>query len=215
MKKIIPAILTKDLSDLENKLKELQGLTEWVQIDIADGKFVNNTSIKLKKLQKVNLRKKFIFEVHLMVVEPEKYFPLCQKIGAKRVDFHFEAVKNLKATLDETKKFNFENYIAVNPETPIKKIEPYLNDVDGVLILSVKPGFQGGKFIPQTLKKIKRLKKIMPQFKVEIDGGINLENIEMIAQSGADYLVIGSGLFQSKNIKERLKEFKQKISSYA
>lgn len=212
MKKIVPAILTKDFSDLENKLKKLQNLTDWVQIDIANGKFVNNVSIKLEELQRINLRKKFLLEIHLMVWHPEEYFSVCQSVGARRVDFHFEAAYNLKNTLLAAKKFNFEKFLAINPETSVEKIEPYLKEIDGVLILSVNPGFQGQKFIPRVLEKIKRLEKIMPQLKIEVDGGINLKNIKMVTRAGADYVVVGSGLFQYKNIKERLKKLKEEIS---
>lgn len=211
MKTIIPAILTNDLSDMESKLKKLQGLTNWVQIDIADGKFVNNTSVTLEDISKIDCIRDFFLEAHLMVKNPEIYFLACRAIKIKRVIFHYEAVDNFKKVLSEAEKFNFQKGIALNPKTPIEKIKPYVSKLDAILLMSVTPGFQGQKFIYKVLEKIKALKKIAPQVKIEVDGGVNLSNIKMISNAGADYIAVGSNLFESKNIKERLKKLQSKI----
>jgi len=212
MLKIIPAILTKDPKDLEDKLKRLKGLVDWVQIDILDGKFVNNKSIQIKDLP-LAVAKSFNLEIHLMVQNPENYFEECHKIGIKKVIFHLEAVKNLEHILKIINKFNFQKGIALNPKTNIAKIQPYLNHVDSVLLLGVNPGFQGQKFISEIILKIKALKKNAPKIKIEVDGGINLSNIKKIAKAGADYVVIGSALLKSKDVKNRLKQFKEKIDN--
>lgn len=211
MKKIIPAILTKDTADLKNKLEQIRGLTDWVQIDIADGKFVNNTSVALENISHIKLIDDFSIEAHLMVLAPETYFLQCQKSKIKRVIFHIEAVDDVKKVLLKAEKFNFKKGLALNPKTPIKKIMPHIDEIELVVLMSVNPGLQGQKFILQTLDKIRELKKIAPQMKIEVDGGVNLGNIKMISDAGADYIVAGSNLFESKNIKERFKELQSKI----
>lgn len=244
MKKIIPVILTNNLEDLKNKSKQLKGLTDWVQIDIMDGKFVKNISIKLRDLLKIRTR--FNLEAHLMVLNPEKYLADCRKVGIKRVLFHFEATDQPLIVLEKIKRMGFEAGLALNPETPIKKIKPYLNKLDVVLILGVHPGFSGQMFIFSTFDRIRQLRDLSRQVnpvrngevldipslknlkiditsppqgagisngvKIEVDGGINLRNIQKIVRAGADYLVISSALFKSKNIKQTFKQFKKMIN---
>lgn len=212
MSKVIPAILTKDIAELQNKLVKIQGLTDWVQIDIMDGEFVGNTSISLEDIFKAQAAKDFSLEAHLMVKNPADYFSLCQKNNVKRVIFHIETGDTEKI-LSEAQKFSFQKGLALNPETPIQEIMPYINQIDVAVLMSVEPGFGGQEFIIETLQKISELKKIAPQLLIEIDGGVNLENIKMISDAGADYLVVGSGLFKSGNIQERFKEFQTKIAS--
>lgn len=205
MIEIIPAILTDSPDDLKNKLIQLKGLTDWVQIDIMDGKFTDNVSIQIEDLGRMHPR--FNLEIHLMVLNPEKYFGECQKAKAKRVIFHFETVQNLKRTLEKARRFNFQIGIALNPETPILKVKNYLNQIDSALLLTVHPGFQGQKFIPQVLDKIRKLKEISPKIKIGVDGGINVFNVKKAAEAGADYLIVGSGLWKSKNIKKSFAKF--------
>lgn len=193
---IIPAILTNDLRDLKNKLKKIEGLVPWVQIDIMDGRFVDNVSCEIKNLPK-NITKNFRLEVHLMVSNPWRYFQDCQKIGAEKVFFHEEAAEDLKSALEKAKKFNFKIGVAINPATPIEKIKPYLNEINYVLLLAVSPGFQSQKFMPVVLSKIKELKNIAPEIIIEVDGGINLETGRQCVESGADALVVGSYIFNS------------------
>lgn len=211
MTEIIPAILTNDIKDLENKLKEVRGLAEWAQIDIADGQFVNNNSVKLKELENADSLKDFFIEAHLMVFNPENYFSDCQSLEFKRVVFHAEAVDDINKTIEEAKKYGFKVGLAINPETTVVKIHPYLGKIDCVLVMSVFPGFQGQKFIADVLKKVKELKTFAPNLLVGIDGGINVENIKQAADSGADYLVVGSGLFGGGSVKVDLLELQSKI----
>jgi ribulose-phosphate 3-epimerase len=213
MPKIIPAILTKDIVDLEYKFKQLQGLTDWVQIDIMDGTLVPNTSISLEDIFTIGNAKDFSLEAHLMVSNPETYFPDCKKNNIQRVIFHVEALGDIKNTLVKAAAFSFEKGLALNPETPIDAIMPYIHTIDVVLLMSVHPGFQGQQFIMQTLDKVKELKKISPTLRIEVDGGINLDNIHMLSEAGADYLVVGSGLFEADNIQERFEELMSKMTS--
>lgn len=211
MKEIIIAILTKDVAELQSKLAKIQTLTTWVQIDIMDGKFVNNTTLTLEDIFNANIDKHFSLEAHLMVMHPETYFDQCQKANIKRVIFHIEA-GDTKEILSLAQTFNFQKALALNPETPISKVMPYMGLVDVILLMSVNPGFGGQEFILQTLDKIRELRSLAPEVKIEVDGGINLDNIKMISDAGADYLVVGNGLFGAKdeNIKEQFKNLSLK-----
>ena len=209
--KIIPAILESNVKDFTDKLQKVYGLTDWVQIDIADGKFVNNKTFELKELQNIEILNSFFVEAHLMVESPENYFQDCQKLNFKRLIVHFEAVESLQKLLDLSKSFNFEIGIALNPQTPIESILNYLDKINTVVFLSVEPGFQGQKFIESTLEKIKKLKEINSKIKIEVDGGINMDNVKMVADAGADYLAVGSGLFDAKNVKERFVKLSEEI----
>ncbi|MCH8741319.1 ribulose-phosphate 3-epimerase [Patescibacteria group bacterium] len=208
-KKIIPAILTNNPADLKNKLIQLKGLTGWVHIDIMDGKFVNNVTITLKDLARMQIS--FQIEAHLLVFKPEKYFPDCKKANIKRTIFHFEATDNAKRVLQAMERFHFQRGLALSPETPIKKINTYLDYIDLVLLMGVHPGFSGQKFIPGILKKIANLKQIVPRMKIGVDGGIKLSNIQKIAQAGADQCVVNSALFGNKNIKKTFAQLQIKI----
>ena len=200
---IIPAILTKDIADLRHKFEQLQGLTDWVQIDIMDKTLVNNTSITLEDLSGVEIAKEFSLEAHLMVKNPIQYFEVCKRANIKRVVFHIEA-QDTKNILSKAESFGFERGLALNPETSVEKIIPYINQIDVVMLMSVNPGLQGQVFIEETLEKIKALRHLAPNLKIEVDGGVNIDNIKSVADTGADYAVVGSGLFTSENIKERL-----------
>ena len=215
--KIIPAILTNSVEDLRDKLRQIQGAVDWAQIDLMDGKFVNNTSISLKDLSRI--KTKLNLEAHLMVLRPEKLFSDCQKAKIKRVIFHFEAVNNLDEILRTAEKYNFQIGVALNPETSVSKIKPFLNNnldegalsVCYILLLSVHPGFSSQKFIPPVLKKIKDLKKISPQIKIGVDGGINQENIKKVAAAGADYLMAGSAVFKNGEVRSNIKKLQSAI----
>jgi len=211
VKKIIPVILTNKMKDLKNKLRRLRGLTKQVQIDIIDGQFVNNKTLGLDDL--IQIKSPLITEVHLMVLNPEKYLAQAKKTKIERIIFHFEAVKDIIGALEEAGRLGFEKGLALNPETPIKKIEPYLNKVDLVLLMGVQTGFGGQKFIPSTIDKIRKLRAINKKVKIEVDGGINLSNIEKIAKAGADYLVVGVGLFGAPDVKKRFQQLKSIINA--
>ena len=146
-----------------------------------------------------------------MVDNPENYFLQCQKNNVKRVIFHIET-KETKNILKEAKKFNFQIGIALNPKTPIVKVEPFINEINVAVLMSVNPGKQGQAFIKETLDKIKELKQLNSNIKIEVDGGINLENIKAVSNAGADYMVVGSGLFKSKNIIERFTQLELEIN---
>lgn len=207
---IIPAILTNDIKDAKQRISQLEGLVEWVQIDIMDNIFVPNVSIKIHDLEGIKTTSKL--EAHLMVRNPEDVFEDCARLNFKRVIFHFEAVDNTKEILETMDNFSFEKGIAINPDTSIEKIIPFLEKLDVVLFMSVYPGFQKQKFIPEVLEKIKKLKKISPNTKVAIDGGVNKENIKSIALAGVDDIDVGSAMFVDDEVERNLEELKERIT---
>lgn len=209
MKKIIPALLSSDIQEIKDNLAKLEGLVDWAQIDIMDNKFVPNISIAVKDL--VGVKTNLKLEAHLMIFNPQDVFKDCKDARIKRVFFHFEAVDDIESVLGQMKDFNFEKGIAINPETEADKIEPYLDKVDLVLFLSVNPGFQGQGFIESVLEKVKKLKKIRPEMKIEIDGGINIENIKKVSDAGVDYIVAGSAVLKGGDIEGNLMGLREEI----
>lgn len=209
MKKIIPALLSSDILEIKNNLSKLENLVDWVQIDIMDNKFVPNISIVIDEL--IGVKTDLNLEAHLMIFNPENTFKSCERAGIKRVFFHFEASDDIDFVLKKMENFSFERGIAINPKTSIEKIEPYLNKVDLVLFLAVNPGFQGQGFIKSVLKKIKKFKKKHPKIKVEIDGGINIENIKKTSDAGVDYIVAGSAVLKGGDIEGNLRRLREKV----
>lgn len=211
MAEIIPAILTDNPLVLGQRLRQVKPLTDWVQIDIMDGRFVTNTSIQLNEL--FEFKTDVNYEAHLMVYAPEKYFMDCQKAGINRVVFHIEATDDVQSVLNEMDRYDFEKAIALNPSTPVESPLPYIDKVDAVLVLSVEPGFSAQEFAPSTLDKVVKLKQIAPEKKIGLDGGINQTNIKVAASSGADYLVIGSAIFKSSDVRQTYLQLKEMVNN--
>ena len=209
MSEIIPAILTADAEDLKEKLEKLQGLTDWVQIDIGDGEFAPSETIGVKEL--ASLKSDFKIGLHLMVSKPQDYLAAAKQAGVARVIFSIEAVDDPKALLEEIKSQGQEAGIALNPETPIEKVKPFLDQADTILLLSVNPGRQGQEFIPEVLTKIKNLKAVNSKIKIEADGGINLTNIKQVAEAGADYLVVGSAIVNQPDMARAINNLKSAL----
>lgn len=213
MAQIIPAILTSNIKDLQVKLLKLRALTSWVQIDIMDGKFVPQRSIDVGDLVKIDSPLSLNLEIHLMVNDPLSYVKKCKTAKIKRVFFHIEplAQKEVELVLKQIDEFGFQKGIALNPETPVERIEKYLSQIDAVLFLSVNPGKQGQKFINSVLEKVKKLKSISPNTLVAVDGGINANNINDIIEAGADYLSIGSAIVKSNDFEQAYSQLLSKI----
>ena len=209
MQKVIPAILTADEKELKKQLALLKGQSNWVHIDIMDGKFVENTSVNLFALEEA--RQYFNLEIHLMAQHPEKYFEDCKEIGAKRIIFHFEATGNLEKVLEEGISYEFQKGIALNPETPLSMIEPVKEKVDSLLIMSVRPGLQGQEFILSALEKAKEARKLFPQLLIGIDGGIGQENIKEVFRVGVNYAVVGSAIMKAENPLEELRKLEEMV----
>lgn len=206
---IVPAILVQDVENLRDKLESVSGATQWVQVDIMDGEFVESFSIDIQDILSVEHESKV--SVHLMVKDPIRYIQKCKDVGVERVVFHYEATNHHSEVIQKIDELGMEKGIALNPETPVEVLRDFLHRVNMVLLLAVEPGSGGQAFIPGTLDKIKELKKIFPNVSVGVDGGINEANIKEIKNVGANIFVIGSAIYFFKDRKRAIEALKRKI----
>jgi ribulose-phosphate 3-epimerase len=217
MVKIAPSILTADLANLENQIRYLElGGADLIHIDVMDGSFVPNITFgpimvrTIKKLTNIPL------DVHLMIVNPEKYIEEFIDSGASYLTIHQEASIHLDRAVTQIKNKGAKAGVSLNPSTPLNTVEEILEITDMILIMSVNPGFGGQTFINNSLKKISKLKNIISSngyhTLIEVDGGINLENVEKAVKVGADVLVIGNSIFGSTDIPSITKIFKSRAN---
>ena len=219
MKKIqiSPSILSADFSQLGNEIKRLEeGGADMIHVDVMDGHFVPNLTIGPPVIKALRKYSSMIFDVHLMISPVHKYIESYSDAGADIITIHPEATDDLKESITKIKKLNKKVGVSLNPESKIDIILEFLEDVDLVLIMSVNPGFGGQKFMPEVLTKIKELKKIQEEkklnFDIEIDGGINFDNSRDAINAGANILVSGTTIFKSNNgdIKKNIELLKSK-----
>lgn len=201
---IAPSALAADFLNLQKDLEMInQSEADWLHVDIMDGRFVPNISFGMnitKKMAEICIKP---LDVHLMIVEPEKYVEAFREAGAEVITVHYEACPHLHRTIQQIKATGAKAGVALNPHTPVSVLDDVLEDLDMVCLMSVNPGFGGQKFIYRTLAKIKSLKtqiieRNLPT-KIEIDGGVGLQNAEAILAAGADILVAGSSVFKSND----------------
>ena len=219
MKKIqiSPSILSADFSQLGNEIKRLEeGGADMIHVDVMDGHFVPNLTIGPPVIKALRKYSSMIFDVHLMISPVHKYIESYSDAGADIITIHPEATDDLKESITKIKKLNKKVGVSLNPESKIDIILKFLEDIDLVLIMSVNPGFGGQKFMPEVLTKIKDLKKIQEEkklnFDIEIDGGINFDNSRDAINAGANILVSGTTIFKSNNgdIKKNIELLKSK-----
>ncbi len=191
--KVVPAILTDDPKILETMLRQSETFTDYVQVDIMDGKFVPSQSIMWQHM--AGLRTKLRWEVHLMVQHPEDYLEPFKRVGAQKAIFHCEATNSPEKVISLARKLELGVGLAVNPETKVSDFLTLTSKVDSVLFLSVVPGFYGAKFIPEVLNKIEEFRQAKPGVETGIDGGIKENNIAQVARSGVDDIFVGSAIF--------------------
>ena len=206
MKKIqiSPSILSADFSQLGNEIKRLEeGGADMIHVDVMDGHFVPNLTMGPPIIKTLRQYTNLPFDVHLMISPVHKYIQDYADAGADIITIHPEATKDLKESIHLIKSFNKKVGVSLNPKTKIDLITGLLNEIDLVLIMSVNPGFGGQKFMPEVLNKIKELKKIKDQkklnFDIEIDGGINFDNNKLAIEAGANILVSGTTVFKNNN----------------
>ena len=214
---ISPSILSADFSQLGAEIKRLEeGGADMIHVDVMDGHFVPNLTIGPPVIKALRKHCSLKFDVHLMISPVQKYIKAYADAGADIITIHPEATKNLGESLKTIKDLNKTVGVSLNPESKIELISEFLEQIDLVLIMSVNPGFGGQKFMPEVLDKIKQLKKIQEEkklnFDIEIDGGINFENCKIAIEAGANILVSGTTIFKSNggDIKKNINLLKLK-----
>ena len=202
--KISPSILSCNFSKLGEEIESLEKAgADLIHIDVMDGHFVPNITIGPEVIKKIRPLTKVPFDVHLMISPVHKYIEDYAKAGADIITIHPEATENLEDSINLIKKLNKKVGVSLNPNSEISLVEPYLNDIDLILVMSVNPGFAGQKFKPEVLKKLEKIKKIIVsknlKIDLEIDGGINFQNSIDAKNAGANILVSGSTIFNENN----------------
>ena len=202
--KIAASILSADFSQLGNEIKRLEKAgADMIHVDVMDGHFVPNLTIGPPVIKRLRNYTKLPFDVHLMIAPVHKYIEDYANAGADIITIHPEATDSLTDSINLIKKLNKKVGVSLNPDTKLNIIDNVLNEIDLVLIMSVFPGFGGQKFMPEVVEKIKTLKKIKEEkklnFDIEVDGGINFENNKIVIEAGANILVSGTTIFKENN----------------
>lgn len=211
MNYLAPSILSADFWELGKQIEEIGNAgAQYVHIDVMDGVFVPSISYGMPIVSCVRPHTDKFLDVHMMVTKPERYVEEFVKCGADSVTIHVEACDCVEDTLKKIRSLGAKAAIALNPGTPVKEILPYIDMVDMVLVMTVNPGFGGQAYIPECTDKIREVRAIIDErkldVKLEIDGGVNIDNLEMNLEAGADVIVAGSAVFKG-NITEKTKAF--------
>ena len=214
MIKISPSILSADFSKLGEEIRKVdEAGAEMIHIDVMDGHFVPNLTFGAPVVTSLRKVSKKVFDVHLMVQNPQDYIVSFANVGADIFTFHVETAPHLHRIIQNIKENGMKAGIALNPGTPLSTITEILSEVDMVLLMTVNPGFGGQKFIPSVLKKIKALKKMIVEenlhVDIQVDGGINKETASQVINAGANILVAGSAIYGSDDIKKSIEELRK------
>lgn len=210
---IAPSILAADFSNLQKDITMInESEADWFHIDIMDGVFVPNISFGFPVMQAIAKYAKKPLDVHLMIVDPDRYLQICKDSGATTITVHYEACTHLHRTLAAIKELGCMAGVAINPHTPVQLLKDIIQDIDLVCIMSVNPGFGGQKFIKHTYTKIKELRVLAigrnDALLIEVDGGVTTDNATQLLEAGADVLVAGSFVFNAHDQKGTIHRLK-------
>jgi ribulose-phosphate 3-epimerase len=211
---IAPSILSANFLNLEQDINMInQSEADWFHVDVMDGRFVPNISFGMPVIKALKSKAKKPLDVHLMIVEPEKYLQEFKNVGADILSVHIEASTHLHRIIQSIKALGMKAGVAINPHTPITHLVDIISDIDLVCMMSVNPGFGGQSFIPNTISKIKALKTLIQEKNatalIEIDGGVNLKNAKSIFEAGADVLVAGNAVFSTDDPKATIQQLQK------
>lgn len=215
MQKIIaPSLLSADFLHLANDIEMLNdSQADWYHLDIMDGVFVPNISYGIPVVQAINKIAKKPLDVHLMIVEPDRYFEKFHEAGASIITFHYEASTHIHRSVQKIKSLGIKAGVVLNPHTPVSVLEDILGDLDVVLLMSVNPGFGGQKFIERTYNKLEKLRNMIDKNAyntlIEVDGGVNTDNAPKLFAAGANALVAGNAVFKSEDPKKTIELLKR------
>lgn len=218
VKKIAPSILSADFSRLGDEVRAIEkGGVDVIHVDVMDGHFVPNITIGPLVVQGLKKLTSLPLDVHLMIENPERYIEVFAQAGSDWITIHAEVCPNLKRMIKKIRQLNVRPGIVLKPATSLKTLYPVLDHLDLVLLMSVNPGFGGQSFIPSTLKKIERLRKMIDQncyrLEIEVDGGVKVENIEEVSKAGGDIFVVGTGIFKTKDYGETIRKLRLEINA--
>ena len=212
--KIAPSILSADFGNLEDEIKKVEKAgADLIHIDVMDGHFVPNITIGPLIVKAARKATKLPLDVHLMIENPDKYIASFAKAGADIITVHVEASRNIREDIGKIRENQVKPGLVVNPDTPVEKLFPYLDQVEMVLIMSVHPGFAGQKFMPEILPKVEKLSLELGvrglEVDIEVDGGITPETAPQVIKAGANILVAGSAIFGAKNYRAVIEKLKK------
>ena len=210
---ISPSILSANFLNIQADIEALnRSEADWVHVDVMDGVFVPNISIGFPLVKQVAEISKKPLDVHLMIVQPEKFIKELKDMGAMMMNVHYETCTHLHRVIQQIKDAGMKAGVTLNPSTPVAMLKDIITDVDMVLLMSVNPGFSGQKFIPQTLNKLKELRELIDnsgsKALIQIDGGVNLETGKLLVETGADVLVAGNAVFKAPDMVDMIHQMK-------
>jgi len=211
---IAPSLLSADFLNLGTDIDMINNSeADWFHLDVMDGMFVPNISYGMPIIAQIKKRAKKTCDVHLMVVEPQRYLEDFKKAGADYLTVHYETGYHIHRTLTSIRALGMKAGLAINPHTPVEMVQDIIHEIDLLLVMSINPGFGGQKFLPATIKKIQEARQLIDQAGsntlIEIDGGVTLENISEIIAAGADVLVAGNTVFASADPTETIRQLKR------